>query len=74
MKVNQYLLIDQYGNKTISSGSSPRQALLSHIGKEKKLFKIYVNDEDGKTYHVGYGSDREWYDIALIIEFMRIPL
>ena len=73
MKTNHYLLIDQYGNKSFSSGSSPRQALLSHIGKGRKLFKIFIDGKDGKTYHVGYGSGQEWYNIALL-DFMRLPV
>ena len=74
----QYLLYDQYGEKIMKCGTTPRQALIEYIQIHygvwnPKLRKMYIDgyDENGKLdgsyYHVGYIYRERWFVIYEII-------
>lgn len=53
------LCVDQYGNKYYARTA---KELKENSGLPGKLFKIYV-DRKGKTYHVGYGIGKYWFNV-----------
>lgn len=51
------LYIDQYGDHIYAS--TIRE--LREKAGGGRVFKVYVDGTDGKTYHVGYGVGRRWF-------------
>ena len=67
---SDYIVMDQYGKKSIVKAKSPRQAVeklcYDIFGvTNPKLFKIYIDSKD-KTYHTGYGYKDSWFCVGKI--------
>ena len=57
----QYLAIDQFGNKVFIE-KYPRKELIDYVGKSN-VSKMYVDNKDGKTYHIGYVVSNHWFTV-----------
>ena len=57
----QYIAIDQYDNK-IFVEKYPRKELMEHVGCSH-VSKMYVDNKDGNTYHVGYVISNRWFTV-----------
>ena len=51
--------IDQYGTTYHDLGRYPRKALLERLGR-KSANKMYVDNKDGESVHVGYVIGGLW--------------
>ena len=61
---HSYIGIDQYGD-TYPNLEFPRKSLLERLDR-KSAFKIYIDDKDGNTKHVGYLVAGRWVTIYKI--------
>ncbi len=54
-----FMATDQYGNTYHALGKAPRKALMERLGA-KHATRMYVDKQDGKTYHVGWVIRGHW--------------
>lgn len=64
----KYMAIDQYGN-TYHNLECPRRDLCNRLGRTH-ADKMYIHDNDGNTYHIGYiigGLSLQIYEITPVL-------
>lgn len=66
-----YMAIDQYGQTIHDLGEHPRKALLEKLGR-KHAARMYRDQQDGQTYHVGWIVAGRWFSVYAV-EPMRNP-
>ena len=57
--MTQIIAIDQYGQRYLNLGKYPRKALCDRLGR-KHVSKMYCDDGNGKSNHVGYVIGGHW--------------
>ena len=57
--MTQIIAIDQYGQRYLNLGKHPRKALCDRLGR-KHVSKMYCDDGNGKSNHVGYVIGGHW--------------
>jgi hypothetical protein len=57
--MTQTIAIDQYGQRYLNLGKYPRKALCERLGR-KHVSKMYCDDGNGKSNHVGYVIGGHW--------------
>lgn len=62
--------IDQYGNRYDDLGKYPRKALLEQL-YSKHADKMYVDNKDGNTKHVGYIIAGFWITLYHVQEWVK---
>ena len=65
-----YMAIDQYGQTYHDLGPHPRKALLEQLGY-KKASRMYIDNKDGKTFHIGYVIGYLWLTLFEVAPFRR---
>lgn len=60
--------IDQYGTHYDNLGEHPRKALMDKL-YIKHAEKMYVDDKDGNTKHVGYIIGGLWINLYTVSEW-----
>lgn len=63
----KYLAIDQYGNQ-VKIKKHIRKELLDHWGMQHAE-KMYIDDNEGNTYHIGYIVNGHWYTILQVCQW-----
>jgi hypothetical protein len=56
-----FLAIDQYGNHEWIN-AHPRKELMERMGVQH-ADRIYIDTEEGKTYHIGYAISGHWFTL-----------
>lgn len=65
-----FMAIDQYGHH-YDGLKDPRKDLLNRLGK-KHVEKMYRDDKDGKSYHVGYIVGGLWLSVYEVIPMRKV--
>ena len=63
-----YMAIDQYGH-TYHNLKHPRKDLCERLGRTH-VDKMYIDDKDGNTYHIGYIIGGLWlrlYEVSPVM-------
>jgi len=66
-----YMAIDQYGT-TYHGLKHPRKELMERLGY-RSASRMYVENKEGKTFHVGYVIGQHWLTVYRV-EPMRNPV
>ena len=67
--MTHYMAIDQYG-QAYHGLKYPRRDLCAQIGV-KHAAKIYIDDNDGKSFHTGYIIGGLWLTIYEVTEYRK---
>lgn len=59
--MTDFIAVDQYGNK-VWIDKYPRKELIEHVGGGA-VSKMYVDNKDGNTYHIGYVVSNYWFTV-----------
>lgn len=57
----KFLAEDQYGQQ-VWIKDHPRKELCEHVGTTHAE-KMYIDDNDGNSHHIGYVVGRRWFSI-----------
>ena len=63
----KFIGIDQ-NNQIIWIKKFPRKELMSYF-QTKSVHKIFIDNKEGKSFHIGYSVRNHWYQIFKIIPF-----
>ena len=61
-KPTETMAVDQYGNTYHALGKHPRSELMKRLGC-KHAERMYVDDLEGKSYHIGWIIAGHWLTI-----------
>lgn len=67
MDTIKYMAIDQYGN-AYHNLTHPRKELMERIGISR-ADKMYVDDKQGNTHHIGYVIGPYWLTVYRVLPF-----
>lgn len=59
-----YIAFDQYGQH-VWIVKHPRKELMQHVGVQSAQ-KMYVDDKDGGSHHIGYVVGGRWFDVLRV--------
>lgn len=66
----QHMAVDQFGTTYHGLGRHPRKALMERLGR-RSAQRMYCDDRDGTTYHVGWVVAGHWCSVYRV-EPMRV--
>ena len=70
MKNKLYMAIDERTGETFHGLVHPRKNLIERTGF-KHVSKMYVNDNAGNTFHVGYVIGPYWFNVYEVIPMRK---
>ena len=65
-----FLAIDQYNQKHLLKTKHPRKELLEIFGATSAQ-KIFCDDKNGESFHVGYRVKGIWFTLYNVSEFRK---
>ena len=65
-----FLAVDQYNQKHLLKTKFPRKELLEIFGATSAR-KIYQDDKNGRSYHIGYLIQGMWLTLYKVSEFRK---
>ena len=68
--MKNHMAIDQHGETFHNLGSYPRKELLNRLDR-KKAEKMYIDQKNGRSFHVGYIIAKHWLTIYEVIRMEK---
>ena len=62
MHPKNHMAVDQYGHTYHNLGPQPRKELLARLGR-KRASKMFVDNDEGKSLHIGWIINRFWLTV-----------